>query len=250
MLELDGASRAQIEVSLKIRLTHLFCALLIFQGNADLAVAQQDELERLKTATTVLEEIMAAPDSAIPQGILKNAEAIAIIPNTIKAGFIFGGHRGKGVISSRNELDEWSQPAFLTLTGGSFGLQIGGQAIDLVLVIMNRRGLETLLQNEFKIGGDASAVIGPVGRDIEATTDLYLRAEILSYSRTRGLFAGITLKGSTIAADHDANERFYGHPFESAALLLDDESATAHDPEAVDTWRTTLARQVPLHDAP
>ena len=250
MLELGGASRVQIEVLMKIRLAHFFCALLILQGCADLAIAQQDELERLETAITVLEEITSAPDSAIPQGILKNAEAIAIIPNTLKAGFIFGGHRGKGVISSRNELDEWSQPAFLTLTGASFGLQIGGQAIDLVLVIMNRRGLENLLQNEFKIGGDASAVIGPVGRDVEASTDLYLRAKILSYSRTRGLFAGITLKGSTITADRDANERFYGQPFESAALVLDNESGAAHDPEAVDTWRTVLAQQIPLRDAP
>jgi lipid-binding SYLF domain-containing protein len=235
---------------MRIRTPHLFCALLILTGSVNLAFAQEDELERLKTATRVLEEITSAPDGAIPQGILKNAEAIAIIPNTIKAGFIFGGHRGRGIISSRDELDEWSRPAFLTLTGGSFGLQIGGQAIDLVLVIMNRRGLENLLQNEFKIGGDASAVIGPVGRDIEATTDLYLRAEILSYSRTRGLFAGITLKGSTIAADRDANERFYGHPFESAALVLDDESATPHDPDAVDTWRAMLTQQIPPHDAP
>ncbi len=130
---------------------------------------------------------MEAPDNAIPRAILDKAEAVAIFPNTVKAGFIFGGHRGKGVISARNEQGEWSTPAFLTLTGGSFGLQIGAQSVDLILVIMNRRGLEKLLQNEFKIGGDASAVVGPIGRDTEASTDLTLRAEILSYSRTRGL---------------------------------------------------------------
>lgn len=252
MLETDtlAAVAAPIEVSMNIRLSHLACAIFILQVGPGLAVAQQDEIERIENATAVLEEIMSAPDSAISQSFLKDAEAIAIIPNTIKAGFIFGGHRGKGIVSARNDQGKWSQPAFLTLTGGSFGLQIGGQAIDLVLVVLNRQGLENLLQNEFKIGGDASAVIGPVGRDIEATTDLYLRAEILSYSRTRGLFAGVTLKGSTVTSDRDANERFYGYPFESTELVLDEKSATPHDPATVATWRTTLARTVTAHNTP
>ena len=214
------------------------------------ADAQHDELARLEAATTVFEEIMAAPDSALPRAVLDNAEAVAIIPNTVKAGFIFGGHRGKGVISARTEQGNWSQPAFLTLTGGSFGLQIGGQAVDLVLVIMNRPGLEKLLPNEFKFGGDASAVIGPVGRDAEATTDLYLRAESLSYSRTRGLFAGITLKGSTITADRDANERFYDYPFGSAQLVLEEEPATPHAPDAVARWRTTLSKEIGVQGTP
>ena len=196
-----------------IRHTRLLIAGFALHLGAGLAVAQDDEIKRLKTATTVFEEIMEAPDNAIPRAILDKATAVAIFPSTVKAGFIFGGHRGKGVISARNEQGEWSTPAFLTLTGGSFGLQIGGQSVDLILVIMNRRGLEKLLRNEFKIGGDASAVVGPLGRNLEASTDLTLRAEILSYSRTRGLFAGITLKGSTIRADRDANERFYDYPF-------------------------------------
>ena len=209
---------------------------------AGLAVAQDDEIKRLKTATTVFEEIMEAPDNTIPRAILDKATAVAIFPSTVKAGFIFGGHRGKGVISARNEQGEWSTPAFLTLTGGSFGLQIGGQSVDLILVIMNRRGLEKLLRNEFKIGGDASAVVGPLGRNLEASTDLTLRAEILSYSRTRGLFAGITLKGSTIRADRDANERFYDYPFGSGQLVLEGEAATPHDADAVANWRATLAK--------
>lgn len=224
-----------------IRHTRLLTAGLALHLCAGLATAQDDEIKRLKTATTVFEEIMEAPDNAIPRAILDKAEAVAIFPNTVKAGFIFGGHRGKGVISARSEQGEWSTPAFLTLTGGSFGLQIGAQSVDLILVIMNRRGLEKLLQNEFKIGGDASAVVGPIGRDIEASTDLTLRAEILSYSRTRGLFAGVTLKGSTIKADRDGNERFYGYPFGSAQLVLEGEAATPHDADAVARWRATLA---------
>ena len=216
--------------------------LLVGTGSA---LAQHEELERLESAMTVFDEIMDAPDNAIPRSILKKAEAVAIIPNTVKAGFIFGGHRGKGVISARNEDGDWSQPAFLTLTGGSFGLQIGGQSVDLVLVIMNRKGLEKLLQNEFKFGGDASAVVGPVGRDAEATTDLYLRAEIISYSRTRGLFAGITLKGSTLKADRDANERFYGYPYGTGQIVLEEEPATPHNAKAVSNWRRTLAEGVP-----
>ena len=233
-----------------IRYARLVVAGLILHLGAGLAIAQQDETERLENATTVFEEIMDAPDSAVPRAILDKAAAVAIIPNTVKAGFVFGAHRGKGVLSARNDQGEWSQPAFLTLTGGSFGLQIGGQTIDLVLVIMNRTGLEKLLQNEFKFGGDASAVVGPVGRDAEATTDLYLRAEILSYSRTRGLFAGITLKGSTIRADRDANERFYGYPYGSGQLVLEEESATPYDAGAVAAWRTTLGEEFPDHVAP
>ena len=225
--------------------TRILIVGLALHGGTGLAIAQHDELERLRNATRVFEEIMDAPDSAIPSAILEKAAAVAIIPNTIKAGFIFGAHRGKGVISARNDQGEWSQPAFLTLTGGSFGLQIGGQSVDLILVIMNERGLGKLLQNEFKFGGDASAVVGPVGRDAEATTDLTLHAEIISYSRTRGLFAGITLKGSTIRADRDANERFYGYPFGSAQLVLEEEPATPHNADAVSTWSTTLAALAP-----
>ena len=136
-------------------------------------VAQTEEAERVAVSTRLLAEIMDAPDAAIPGAVLERAEAVAVFPSTLKAGFIFGGHRGRGVISaSREGTGGWSVPAFLTLTGGSFGLQIGGQSVDVVLVIMNRLGLEKLLQSEFKIGGDASAVVGPLGRDLEASTDI------------------------------------------------------------------------------
>jgi lipid-binding SYLF domain-containing protein len=226
------------------RYVYLPMLALALHLDGELAMAQRNEIERLESATTVFEEIMNAPDSAIPRAILKRAKAVAIIPNTLKAGFLFGGHRGKGVISAKNADGEWSQPAFLTLTGGSFGLQIGGQSVDMILVIMNRRGLEKLLQNEFTLGGGASAVIGPIGRDAEASTDLYLQAEILSYSRTRGLFAGMTLKGSTLKADRDANEQFYGYPFDSTQLVLEQEVATPYSADAVAAWRATLAGDV------
>ena len=202
-----------------LRRVPVVSAYLVLVFGVVWVAAQSDETERLTMATTVITEIMDAPDAAIPGSVLDEAAAVAIFPSTIKAGFIFGGHRGRGVISARDpESGVWSAPAFLTLTGGSFGLQIGGQAVDVVLVVMNRRGLEKLLQNEFKIGGDASAVVGPVVGpvgDLEASTDIQLRAEILSYSRTRGLFAGVSLEGSTIRADRDANDRFYGERLDS-----------------------------------
>lgn len=220
----------------------LSATALVLCAGQSVASAASDESDRIDRATVVLEELMAEPDSAIPRAILDGAEAVAVFPSTIKAGFIFGGHRGRGIISARNPDDgTWTEPAFLTLTGGSFGLQIGGQAIDLVLVVMNRRGLEKLLDNEFKIGGDASAAIGPLGRDAEASTDLHLRAEILSYSRTRGVFAGVTLKGSTIRADRDANERFYGERLDSADVVVASKAGTGVAPDVVIRLRNTLA---------
>lgn len=202
---------------------------------------RSEEAERVRLAATVFKEIMSAPDKAIPSAILRRAEAIAVFPGTLKGGFIFGAHRGRGIISVRGaDTKEWSAPAFLTLTGGSFGLQVGGQSVDVVLVVMNRRGLEKLLQNEFKIGADAAAVAGPLGRDAEASTDLMLQAEILSYSRTRGLFAGITLKGSSLRADRDANQRFYGQPLETRAIVLDGRAGKPEDADAIAGWRATL----------
>ncbi len=189
------------------------------------ALAQQgdkgDEVERVKNATIVFTEIMGAEDKAIPKAILDKAEGIAIFPDTLKVGFGFGGHRGRGVLLARNTDGTWSSPAFMTLTGGSVGAQIGGQAIDIVLVIMNRRGVENLVRNRFKLGVDASVAAGPVGRDAEASTDLAMRAEILSYSRTRGLFVGVSLKGTVVKADTDANRDFYGAPLTSRQIVFE-----------------------------
>ena len=200
--------------------------------------ASSEEAKRLNDASTVFGEIMAAEDKSIPRSILGKAEGIAIFPNTVKAGFVVGGMRGRGVLSVRNK-GAWSPPAFLTLTGGSIGLQIGGQATDLVLVIVNRRGLENLVRNQFKIGADASVAAGPVGRDAQASTDVQLRAEILSYSRARGVFAGVTVNGSTIRQDRDANRRFYGKPLDSQQIVFGGQAGT---PEAAAAWLKTLNR--------
>jgi lipid-binding SYLF domain-containing protein len=197
-----------------------------------------DEVKRVRDATTVFGEIMAAEDKAIPRAILGQAQGIAIFPDTVKAGFIVGGMRGRGVLSARTE-SGWSSPAFVTLTGGSFGLQIGGQAADIILVINDRRGLENLVRNQFKIGADASVAAGPVGRDAQAATDIQLRAQILSYSRARGLFAGVTINGSTVRNDRDANERFYGKRLEARDIVF---AGSAGSPEPVTAWLDTLGR--------
>jgi lipid-binding SYLF domain-containing protein len=203
--------------------------------------ASSDEARRVRDATSVFSEVMAAPDSSIPEKILGESEGIAIFPSLVKGGFIVGGMRGRGVLSVRTA-DGWSPPAFFTLTGGSIGLQIGGQAVDLILVIYDRRGLEQLVQNQFKLGADASVAAGPVGRDAQAATDLRLRAQILSYSRTRGLFAGVTINGSTVRADRDANERFYGKRLESKQILFDGAAGT---PGPVPAWLETLKKYAP-----
>jgi lipid-binding SYLF domain-containing protein len=204
------------------------------------ASAQTAETERLVAATTAFEEIMSAPDKGVPKSVLDKAEAIVVIPSVIKGGFVVGAHRGKGIMSVRDRASgTWSAPAFLTLTGGSVGAQIGGQAIDLVLIVMNRRGVETLVGNQFKLGADASVAAGPVGRDAEASTDAQMRAEILSYSRARGLFAGITLKGSALRQDVDANEHFYGKRYTTRQIVFE---RLGGAPEAVAAWRELLGR--------
>jgi len=213
-------------------------AALIVVSPALRAQQESDEARRVREASVVFGEIMAAEDNAIPRAILGKAEAIAVFPNTVRAGFIVGGMRGRGIISARND-GRWSAPAFLTLTGGSFGLQIGGQAADLILVINNRRGVENLVSNQFKLGADAAVAAGPVGRDAQAATDLQLRAEILSYSRARGLFAGVTVNGSTVRQDRDANERFYGKRLETKQIVFGPAPGT---PAPVSLWLDTLSR--------
>jgi lipid-binding SYLF domain-containing protein len=185
-----------------------------------LAVAQQVETDRLIESARVLEEVLSAPDKGVPEAIVEQAKAIVVIPSTVKGALLIGAQRGKGVMSVKSA-SGWSAPAFVTLTGGSLGFQIGGQATDIVLVVMNERGIENLAQNTFKIGGDASVAAGPVGREATASTDYKLQAQILSYSRSRGLFAGVSLAGSTIRADRDANEKIYGVGYSTKNVVVE-----------------------------
>jgi lipid-binding SYLF domain-containing protein len=218
------------------------CASMIVLVAANGATAQSVQAERVRHATTVLDEIMAAPDQAIPAAVLEKAEAIAVFPSTIKGGFVLSAHRGKGIISVRDRAtDTWSPPAFLTVTGGGIGAQIGAQSIDVILVVMNRRGLENLLQNQFKVGAGGEVTAGPVGRAAEASTDIQMRAQILSYSRARGLFAGVSLNGAAIRQDRDSNEDYYGDPFRTRAIVLDKRARPPQTADEVDAWWSSLA---------
>ena len=225
------------------RVAFLIAILSIVAITAATLRAQAQQAERIRHAATVLDEIMGAADHAIPSSVMENAEAVAVFPSTIKGGFILAAHRGKGVLSVRDrKTSTWSLPAFLTVTGGSVGAQIGAQSIDLVLVVMNRRGLENLVQNQFKIGADGSVTAGPVGRSAEASTDIQLRAEILSYSRARGLFAGVSLNGAAIRQDRDANEDFYGEPYRTRSIVLDLHAKPQSHAEDIDAWHDALAQ--------
>jgi lipid-binding SYLF domain-containing protein len=202
--------------------------------------AQSDEAKRVSEATTVMSEMMDAGDKGIPQSIMDKAEGVAVFPGLIKAGLGIGGQRGRGILSARDaKSGTWSSPAFLTITGGSIGAQIGVQAIDLILIVNDKRGLQQLVQNQFKVGADASLAAGPVGRDASAATDVQMRAQILSYSRTRGLFAGVTLNGSTFSQDRDANERFYGTAYRTSQIIFD---RLGGAPTPVAEWRAALGK--------
>ncbi len=184
--------------------------------------ASSDTVKQANKAATVFKEIMDIPDKAIPETILAKAKCIAVFPQVIKAGFVIGGRGGRGVATCRLDsgLDSsWSAPAYFDMKGGSFGLQIGAQATDFVLIFMNERGLSSLLKNKFEMGGDASVAAGPVGRQAGASTDLALNAEILSYSRSKGLFAGLELKGTVIAIDKDDMKQAYGDENAASAVL-------------------------------
>lgn len=174
-------------------------------------------VDRLRAAADVLDEIQGAPDKGMPEEVLGSAQCVAVVPSMLKGGFIVGARFGRGVASCRTPKG-WSAPAFFTIEGGSFGLQIGGQAVDLVMLIMNDNGMRNLLSSKFKLGADASVAAGPVGRHAAADTDWKLRAEVLSYSRARGIFAGLELNGAAIHQDKDSTREFYGRmvPFRTS----------------------------------
>jgi lipid-binding SYLF domain-containing protein len=185
------------------------CALLIGVSWSADDSNQSTIAKRIDTSAKVLDEIMAVKDKAIPDKVMRNSKCIAVIPSMIKIAVGFGGNHGKGVATCRTE-NGWSAPAPITITGGSWGLQLGGQAIDLVMVVMNQQGMDHLLSSKFKLGTDASAAAGPVGRDAGADTDIRMKAEVLTYSRARGLFAGIDLNGAALTQDKDETRLLYG----------------------------------------
>jgi len=172
--------------------------------------AEDPPLVRATNAVHVLNDIMQAPDKSIPQDLLRDAKAIAVIPDMIKAGFIFGGRRGEGLISIKSPDGTWSNPSFITMTGGSIGFQAGVSSTDVILVFRTQRGVDSIVRGKFTLGADASATAGPVGRTATAATDAQMKAEIYSYSRSRGLFAGVALDGAALRIDYDANEAVYG----------------------------------------
>ncbi len=184
------------------------CSLLVGVSRAA-DKDQSDIAKRIDASAKVLDEIMATPDKAIPDKVMKNAKCIAVIPSMVKIAVGFGGSHGKGVTTCRTEKG-WSAPAPITITGGSWGLQLGGQAVDLVMVVTNEQGMEHMLSSKFKLGADASAAAGPVGRDAGADTDIKMKAEVLTYSRARGLFAGIDLNGAAVTQDKDETHLLYG----------------------------------------
>ncbi len=192
------------------------CALLA--STAAAASSKEDLKDRLEAAKTVLDQVMSAEDHSIPMNILEQATCVGVVPGLIKGAFVFGAQYGQGVVTCRTG-HGWSGPVFIRMAGGSWGLQIGGQSTDLVLIAVNDHGFQDLLKNKFKIGGDAAASAGPVGRNTQAATDWKMNAELLTYSRSKGLFAGIDLDGTVVSQNTEDTEIFYGHPHSFQAIL-------------------------------
>lgn len=194
------------------------CLCFMFVCATCSAASREDLQSRIDSAKTVLDDIMAAQDKTIPTNILASATCVAVVPALIKGAFVFGAQYGQGVVTCRTG-QGWSGPVFIRMAGGSFGLQIGGQSTSLILVAVNQRGFQDLLKSKFKIGGDASAAAGPVGRSGQAATDWKMNAELLSYSRSKGVFAGISLDGTSVTQNQEDTELYYGQPHTFESIL-------------------------------
>src|SRR5271155_2667136 len=226
-------------------LSTVFAVLPTLSAPAWAADHEKDE-DRLKNSGIVLKEILDVPDD-IPQDLLDKADCVVVFPSVLKAAFIVGGSYGRGAMSCRKGEDfrgPWGAPTMMALEGGSFGFQIGGEATDFVLLVMNERGARGILASKVKLGGDASVAAGPVGRDTSAETDATLRAEILSYSRARGLFAGVSLEGSTIRPDNSDNRRVYGRKISAKDIVL---SGKIPVPQAAEPLISILDARTPRH---
>lgn len=209
-----------------------------------LAAGEGKFVKRLGAATEVFTEIMGAPDSAIPQDLLDSAECVVILPGAKKGAFIFGGKYGRGFLSCRKKDGVgWSAPGAVRMEGFNFGLQAGGTETDIVMLVMNQRGMRRLLKSRFTLGGDAAAAAGPVGRTVEAKTDALLSAEILAYSRARGIFAGVALDGATLRQDMGVNEGLYGHPYTNRDIITMNMSPSADGQQLVTLLNKYSARK-------
>lgn len=214
-------------------------ALTMLAASTILARSTTDAVNRIETANQVMQEIMAIKDKSIPDELLEKAHCIVIVPGLKKAGFVVGAEYGKGVMMCRESSGRgWTGPSTIRMEGGSFGLQIGGSETDLVMLVMNQRGAEKLMRSEFTLGGDATVAAGPVGRSAQADTDAYMHAEILAWSRSRGVFAGISLKGGTLRSDDDDNAVVYGKSVTHTEILEGKIAA----PESANGLRSTLAK--------
>jgi lipid-binding SYLF domain-containing protein len=219
--------------------------LLLLASNVALASDRSDEVKRLKRATEVFTEIMQTPDKGIPVELLDKSECVGIVPGLKKGGLGLGGKYGKGVVMCRKRNHSWTAPSFITIEGGSIGLQIGFEQIDVVMLIINRKGVDKLIGDKFTIGADASAAAGPVGRQTAAQTDVMMHAEILTYSRAKGLFAGVSLDGATLRQDKDNNRDFYGREVDARKILLD---GTVEMPAEARPLASALSWQSPKKD--
>jgi lipid-binding SYLF domain-containing protein len=223
------------------RISLVFILVLI---TAHMAWAES-EAERVESAAVVMNEIMSTPDKGIPEEILSSAQCVAVVPSMLKGGFIVGGAHGKGVATCRTENGDWSAPAPFAISGGSLGFQVGVQGVDLVMVIMNERGMQNLLSSKFKLGADASVAAGPVGRHAEGATDWKLRAEVLTYSRARGLFAGVTVNGAVIGQDKDATRELFGRLVPFRTIL----TGAVATPSAGEPFINSVRKATPKKDS-
>ena len=220
---------------MKLRLLAFAVALLSLSSLP--ARAGEEETKLADNSVRVLKEVMQAPDKAIPKDLLQSAHAIAVIPDVIKAGFVVGGRHGDGLISVKTREGTWSNPSFVSITGGSVGFQAGVSSTDVILVFRTQRGVDSIVNGKFTLGADASAAAGPVGRTAQASTDAQLKAEIYSYSRARGLFAGVSLDGSALKIDNDANQAVYGEGITARRIF---EGGVTSVPNAVVDFRDRL----------
>jgi lipid-binding SYLF domain-containing protein len=216
-------------------LLFVLCSITLLHTGS--ARAGEQENARANNAVRVLKEIMMAPDKRLPADLMTNAYAVAVIPDVIKAGFVIGGRHGVGLVSVKTADGTWSNPSFVSMTGGSIGFQVGVQSTDVILVFRTQRGVDSIVHGKFTLGADASVAAGPVGRDAHAATDAQLKAEIYSYSRSRGLFAGVALDGSVLAIDNDANQAVYGQGVTPRRIFA---GGVTNVPDAVVDFRDRL----------